>query len=72
MHTSNPGGSISPPSKPEFNLSSWCKAIGCTRAFIYELPPEKQPRTVKIGRRRFVIETPREYLERMASVQEGK
>jgi hypothetical protein len=51
------------------DLASWCNEIGCTRAFIYGLPENQKPRTVKIGRRRFVLETPQEYLERMAATQ---
>jgi hypothetical protein len=52
-----------------FNISKWCPLAGISRARFYTLPPELTPRTVQIGKRRIVIESPREYLHRIAQQQ---
>ena len=48
--------------------SAWCQSASISRAKLYQLPAELQPRSVKLGRRRIITEAPREYLERLAAL----
>jgi predicted DNA-binding transcriptional regulator AlpA len=50
-----------------WNIPDWCSATTIARATFYTL--EHRPRTVKIGRRTVVIESPTNYLERIAQAQ---
>jgi hypothetical protein len=49
-----------------FHLARWCEAVGISRGFYYTLPPELQPESVKLGKRRIITEKPRDYLKRVA------
>ena len=42
-----------------------------SRAFLYKLPPEQQPHSVKIGKRRVIRESPADWLARMAAEQDA-
>jgi hypothetical protein len=48
-----------------FSLAEWCKSTSISRAKLYQMPPELQPTSVKIGRRRIICEDPSEWLKRM-------
>jgi hypothetical protein len=54
-----------------FHITDWCDAVGFSRATYYNLPVELQPQSVRIGGRRLVIESPREYLLRVANSQQA-
>jgi hypothetical protein len=55
-----------------WKLYSYCKIISITPQFYYSLPEELRPRSVKLRKRRIIIEPPRKYLERLAAAQEGE
>jgi hypothetical protein len=63
--------SSSPESQCGFTLAAWCESTSISRPKLYTLPPELQPRSIKIGRRRIIIEAPADYLQRIATAQEG-
>ena len=48
-----------------------CAACGYSRAKYYNLPHEQRPRSLKIGKRHIIIESPVEYLARLAAEQEA-
>ena len=48
--------------------SAWCQSASISRAKLYQLPADLQPRSVKLGRRRIITEAPRDYLERIAAL----
>lgn len=51
--------------------SDWCRRTSISRAKLYALPFSLQPRSVKLGRRRIIIEDPAAYLARLAQSQEA-
>jgi len=59
--------SIVPSPNARWNIPSWCSATSIFRASFYLLA--HKPRTVKLGRRTVVIESPADYLERIAQAQ---
>lgn len=50
-----------------WNIVRWCEETSISRASFYLLA--LKPRTVKLGRRTVVIESPQDYLNRVASFQ---
>ena len=48
------------------NIPDWCKAISISRPTFYTLT--HKPQTVKLGRRTVVIESPQDYLQRIAKL----
>jgi hypothetical protein len=50
-----------------WNIPDWCTSTSISRASFYLLV--ERPKTVKLGRRRVVVESPRDYLARIASLQ---
>ena len=48
-------------------IAKWCEATSISRASFYLL--SQKPRIVKLGRRTVVIESPTNYLERIAQAQ---
>ena len=50
-----------------WNIPSWCNATSISRASFYLLA--NKPRTVKLGRRTVIIESPEAYLQRVAELQ---
>ena len=54
-----------------FHITDWCDAVGFSRATYYNLPVELQPQSVRIGGRRLVIESPHDYLQRVANSQQA-
>jgi len=57
------------PGQAGFRIKQFARACGFSVRTFYELPEEQQPKSVKMGRARIIVESPREYLERMATVQ---
>ena len=60
---------IPPAIKVGRGVNEFCAAIDLCRGSYYNLPPELQPKSVKFGKRRIIIEDPRSYLERIAAAQ---
>jgi hypothetical protein len=54
-----------------WDIPSWCGACDISRAKFYTLSPQMRPRTLKLGKRHIVIESPAEYLGRLAAAQEA-
>ena len=52
-------------------LAPWCRATGISRALLYRLPPEQQPFSVKVRKRRIIYESPIAWLRRMAVRQKA-
>jgi len=52
-----------------WSIPSYCAACDFSRASFYNLPPELRPRSIKLGKRRIIIEPPAEYLARLAAAQ---
>jgi hypothetical protein len=44
----------------------YARAIGMSRSWLYALPPELQPASVKLGANRLITEPPAQFLERLA------
>ena len=56
-----------PPALPVagFHVDPWCRAAGISRPTYYSLPEAAKPRSVKVGDRRLILETPAAWLERI-------
>jgi hypothetical protein len=56
------------PTEPRvaWKFGSYAHAIDKSRQWLYGLPPELQPRSIKVGRNRIIIEPPAEFLNRLA------
>jgi hypothetical protein len=52
-----------------WSIPDWCADARLSRGWFYCQPPHLKPRHVKIGRSVRIIETPREYGERIAREQ---
>ena len=53
-------------SKSGWNILDWCREAGFSKSTYYNLEGEgKAPRSVKIRRRRLIIEAPADYLNRI-------
>lgn len=50
-----------------YPVPAWCRAANISRATFYTLPPESQPQSVKLGKRRIIIEAPQDFLRRVQS-----
>ena len=50
-------------------IKEYLPLIGIGETTFHGLPPEKQPKSIKIGHRRIIIEPPRAYVERLAQMQ---
>ena len=53
-----------------WSISAYCAACGFSRATFYNLTDEQRPRSLKLGKRHIIIESPTEYLARLATAQE--
>jgi len=47
------------------SISSFCDEGEFSRSFFYNLPPDKRPHARRVGTRIMIVETPREWLERV-------
>ena len=61
----------SPARDSQRRIEGWTKAVGIGRTKFYALPPELRPRMVKLGTATVIVETPEEYLRRIAEMQEA-
>ncbi len=52
-----------------WSVPSYCAACDFSRATFYNLPDDLRPRSLKLGKRRIIIEPPSVYLVRLASAQ---
>ena len=48
-----------------YRLRDWCSFVSIARSTFYTLPPEKQPKSVSVGRRRIIVESPVAWLARV-------
>lgn len=55
-----------------YAIAEWCKLVSISRPKLYQLPPELQPSSVKLGRRRIIDEGPRDWLKRIGSLTAKK
>lgn len=55
--------------KAGWSISDYCLLTDIGRTKLYTMPADQQPRSVKVGRRKVIIEPPREYLQRLAANQ---
>ena len=62
---------VAPPERAGWDAATWCPAPDISRALYYRLPPEQQPHSVKVGKRRIIRESPSDWLARMAAEQEA-
>jgi hypothetical protein len=44
---------------------AFSKSVGLTRSYLYTLPDDKRPESVKVGRRRIITEAPQDWLARI-------
>lgn len=59
------------PDRAGWSIPSYCEACNFSRATFYNLPDDKRPRSLKIGKRHIVIEPPGDFLARLAAEQEA-
>ena len=59
------------PAQAGFNISDWCAATTVSRASLYKLPSNEKPHSVKLQKRRIILESPGDWLARMAAAQRG-
>lgn len=59
---------VAPLPQAGWSIAAWCKAVDLSRATFYTLPPELKVSTVKVGKRRIVIEAPGDFLRRVQSL----
>ena len=52
-----------------WSIGAWCPAAGISRTAEHQLPAEMKPRSIQIGRRRIIIEGPREWALRIREMQ---
>ena len=45
---------------------SFARAIDKSRSWLYALPPDLQPASVKLGRNRLITEQPPDFIQRLA------
>ena len=48
------------------SIKEWATQVGIASSSFYLIEPSARPRRVKVGRRVLVVESPREWLERMS------
>lgn len=55
-----------------WRIGVWCPLAGMAKSTLYELWAEgRGPRTVRIGRSRFITESPRAFAERVGETSNG-
>lgn len=52
-----------------WKFGSFARAIDKSRSWLYALPVELQPQSIKFGRNRLITEAPQDFLQRLASHQ---
>ncbi len=49
-----------------WKFGTYARAIDKSRSWLYALPTELQPASVKFGRNRLIVEPPQQFLQRLA------
>lgn len=70
------GGTIqakgpTPARQVAWRLSSWLALVGLPRSSFYALAPQFKPKTLVIGGRVYVVESPAQFLARIAALREA-
>lgn len=60
------------PDRAGWRISDWLRAAGVSRSLLYSLPPERAPRSVKLGRSRIIVESPADWLARVGTPAGGR
>jgi hypothetical protein len=60
-----------PADRAGWSIPAFCASCDFSRASYYNLPDDLRPRSIKLGKRHIIIESPAEYLARLAAMQEG-
>ena len=55
--------------KVGWRLNVWCRMVGINENLFYRLTPDIAPPSAKVGRARIVIESPQDWLQRVARQQ---
>ena len=58
--------------KAGWKIGEYADLVGIGRSKLYTLPQELQPKSVRVGSRRVVIEPPADYLARVAATQSAR
>ena len=58
------------PKRPPYTMKQFSIGVNASRSFLYNLPEDMHPRWAKIKGRRFITETPLEWIERIAARDE--
>lgn len=61
-----------PSGEAGFRVKDFVRACGIGRTAYYTLPEDQKPKSVRIGRSVVIVETPVEFLRRLAAIQEHK
>jgi len=64
-------GQIAAAPRAGYKVADFCEAVGFCRATYYNLPERLRPKSIKLGKRRIITESPPEYLARLAATQEA-
>jgi hypothetical protein len=56
-----------PTTRAGWTIDDFAAATGISRSMIYALPAERQPKSLKFGRRRVIVEQPADYLARLGA-----
>lgn len=54
---------------PAWTVPDWCKSSGISRTTEFRLPAEEKPHSVNVRGRRFIIESPADWFQRLARQQ---
>jgi hypothetical protein len=57
---------VTPSHRAGWTVRDWCASVGVSDALLYKLGPDRRPASVKIGRKRLIVEDPSAWLLRMA------
>jgi hypothetical protein len=57
------------PAPAGYSIDLWCHAVGISRRKFYLLQEHERPNLARIGRRLIIVESPAEYLHRLADLQ---
>ena len=63
---------IEVPRHPPYTIKQFAIGANASRSYIYSLPEDLHPRWAKIKGRRFIMETPLQWLERVAALDGPK
>ena len=53
--------------KAGWRIKQYCAITGLSRSFVYALPIHRQPRSVKVGNTRVIVEEPSKWLHRIGA-----